>query len=174
VSYFDSVTTDTTTGFTDQKVNPVAAPILGSGKGFFLVNGSGVATTATFVGQVRTGTNLTAIPARVNPYALGSTLPLAGGITTLGFANPNVDPSGATSTYGPLDGSLIETLKTSSSGQATGYKVSYFDSITTDTTTGFTDQKANPVPEPQITVGQGFFFVNGTGVNFNWTQILNP
>jgi hypothetical protein len=174
VSYFDSITTDTTTGFTDAGGNPVVVPTLSSGKGFLMNNASGAATTATFVGQVRTGTNVVSLASRANPWALGAPLPLAGAITTLGFANPNVDPSGNTGTLGPLDGCAVEFLKTTPTGGPAGYKVSYFDSITTDTTTGFTDAGGNPVSEPQIAVASGFFFVNASGVTFNWTQILNP
>jgi hypothetical protein len=174
VSYFDSVTTDTTTGFTDQRVNPVVAPVLGSGKGFLFVNGSGVPTNITFVGQVRTGTNVVPMATRISPYALGGPLPLGGKVTTIGFANPNVDPTGVSGSLGPLDGCAVEQLKTTPLGAPAGYTVSYFDSITTDTTTGFTDQRVNPVVEPTIPVAGGFFFVNGSGVTFNWTQTLNP
>jgi len=168
VSLFDSMTDDTTTGFTDAIGNPVPAPILTSGKGY-LYNNGGVSNVNTYVGNVRgPGTNTLAMPNRVPPYAVGSMLPLAGGVSAaLGFSNP--DPS---QTQGPLDGCSIQTLKVTPSGLAAGYKVSLFDSLTDDTTTGFTDAIGNPVPEPVMTIGQGFFFVNATPSSYTWTQIL--
>ena len=170
VSQFDSLTDDTTTGFTDPSANPVPAPILSSGKGFLLVR-AGTSNLVTFVGQVRTGTNIMALPVSAHHYSLGSMLPYAGGISsTLGMLNPN--PTQAT---GPLDGCSIQILKVSATGQALGYSVAQFDSLTDDTTTGFTDPSANAIPEPQIKIGQGFIFDQGSPLGtYNWTQILNP
>ena len=173
ISLFDSVTTDTTTGFMDNSATTVVpAPVLSSGKGF-LFNNQGTATSVTFVGQVRTGTNTTVFPQRNVPYAVGSMLPVSGGVSTsLGFSNP--DPTQDYS--GPLDNDVVELLKVNASGQAAGYDVYLFDSVTTDTTTGFMDNSASVVrPEPQIPMAGGFFFANNNGVGtYNWSQILNP
>jgi hypothetical protein len=170
VSYFDSVTADTTTGFIDVHSAPVAAPILNSAYGY-LVQNANPSNNITYVGTVRTGTNSITYPVRATPYAVGSPLPLAGGVSTsLGFANP--DPTQDYS--GPLDGSYVEFLKVSPSGQAAGYSVAYFDSVTADTTTGFIDVHSNPIPEPQVSVGGGFFFVSAGSATYVWTQILNP
>jgi len=175
VSYFDSITTDTTTGFTDAAGNPVATPILTSGVGFLVNNESGAPLVNTFVGTVRTGTNVVSLASQVKPFAIGSPLPYSGGVSTaLGMSNPNVDPTGNSGAVGPLDGCFVETLKTAPSGAFAGYKVTYFDSITTDTTTGFTDAAGNPVAEPQIAVAGGFFLANESGAVYPWTQILNP
>jgi len=97
---------------------------------------------------------------------------LSGGVsTTLGFTNPNPTQTGV----GPLDGSSIELLKVNGSGAAVGYTVAEFDSETSDTTTGFTNPGGAPIPEPQIPIGGGFFFVNQSPVGaYTWTQILNP
>jgi hypothetical protein len=179
VSVFDSLTPDTTTGFTDVSGStPVPAPVFGSGKGFLLNNQGGYATNGnqvTFVGNVRgPGTNTMNLPAATTPYALGSMLPLAGNVTTaIGFNNPNPDPSGTSGQLGPLDGCSIQTLKVNASGQATGYDVSVFDSLTDDTTTGFTDVSGTtPKPIPQIAIGQGFFLAKASSGTFVWTQIL--
>jgi hypothetical protein len=173
---FDSVTTDTTTGFVTPAGNPVVGPVLSSGQGY-LLNNFGPSNNVTYVGTVRTGTNAISFPARLTPYAVGSPLPLAGGVSSaLGFVNSNP----AQLDYdGVLDNSKVEFLKTTLSGAAAGYSVALFDSITTDTTTGFTTPAGAPIPEPQISVGQGFFFVSGgTRTNLSaayvWTQILNP
>jgi hypothetical protein len=73
-----------------------------------------------------------------------------------------------------LDGCQYETLKTTPSGAAAGYNVVVWDSLTDDTTTGFTFGNGAPnAPVPQVTIGQGFFFVNGSpSGTFTWTQIL--
>jgi len=175
ISLFDSLTDDTTTGFTSAIGNPVPAPILGSGKGYLINNASGSSNNITYVGTVRTGTNTIVYPVAATPYAVGSPLPLAGGVSSvLGFANVNPDPSGNSGQFGPLDGCSIQTLKVSPSGQAAGYKVSLFDSLTDDTTTGFTDAIGNPVVQPSIAVGGGFFFVNSSPAGaYTWKQVLN-
>jgi hypothetical protein len=173
ISVFDSLTDDTTTGFTDPNGNPVAAPVLTSGKGYLYQNGA-ASNNITYIGNVRgPGTNVLSLPPRVPPYAVGSMLPLAGPVrSALGFNNVNPDPSGTSGQFGPLDGCSIQTLKTTPSGLAAGYKVSVFDSLTDDTTTGFTDPNGNAVPEPTFAIGAGFFFVNNSTATFNWTQIL--
>jgi len=169
VSLFDSLTDDTTTGFTDPNGNAVPAPVLTSGKGY-LINNGGASNVITYVGNVRgPGTNTLSLPVRVTPYAVGSMLPLSGGVSAgLGFKNPNPGGSG----LGPLDGCAIQTLKVTPAGLAAGYKVALFDSLTDDTTTGFTDSNGNPVPEPTIGIGGGFFFVNNSPSTYTWTQIL--
>jgi len=169
VSLFDSLTDDTTTGFTDPNGVPVPAPSLTSGKGYLINNGN-VSNVITYVGNVRgPGTNVLSLPVRVTPYAVGSMLPLSGGVSSgLGFKNPNPGGGG----LGPLDGASVSTLKVTGSGAAAGYRVALFDSLTDDTTTGFTDPNGVPVPEPQIPIGGGFFFVNGSSGTYNWTQIL--
>jgi len=177
VSVFDSLTDDTTTGFTDVAgTHAVPVPIMGSGKGFLLNNGGAYATNGnnvTFIGNARMGTNTMAIAPRATPYAIGSMLPLGGSITSIGFNNPNPDPSGNSGQFGPLDGCNYQRLKVSPSGQAAGYDVTVWDSLTDDTTTGFTDVSGTQMkPVPQVTVGQGFFFVNGNPNTFTWTQIL--
>jgi len=173
VALFDSLTDDTTTGFTDPNGNAVPQPVLTSGMGY-LINNGGVSNVITYVGDVRgPGTNVLALASRVTPYAVGSMLPLAGGVSAaLGFTNPNPDPTGTSGQTGPQDGNSIQTLKTAPNGAAIGYRVSLFDSLTDDTTTGFTDPNGNAVPEPVIPIGGGFFYVNASGSTFNWTQIL--
>lgn len=172
IAYFDSETSDTTTGFVNVKTQPVPAPVLGSGKGFLLNNGN-VSNLVTFVGNVRTGTNTMNLSPQAQLRSIGSMLPLAGGIVAaLGIANPNATQGG--SYAGPLDYANLQFLKVNPSGQSAGYNVVYFDSETSDTTTGFVDVKTQPVAEPQIGIGQGWIFANGGSVPYTWTQILNP
>jgi len=168
-SLFDSVTTDTTTGFTTPAGLPTPAPVLGAGKGFLFYNG-GTSNLVTFVGQVRTGTNTVSLPIVPTPYSLGSPLPYSGGISTaLLMSNP--DP--AQDYSGPLDSANVQILQLAN-GQSTGYKAYLFNSVTTDTTTGFTTPAGLPAPEPQIPLGGGFIFVNSGTTAYNWVQVLNP
>jgi hypothetical protein len=172
---FDSETSDTTTGFTTPGAAPVVGPTLGSGLGYLINNGNaGGSNNITYVGTVRTGTNALVFPVAIKAYAIGSPLPLAGGVSSvLGMANPNTVQAG---TYpGPLDGSSVEFLKVSPAGQALGYTIVEFDSETSDTTTGFTDTSAHPVAEPQVPIGGGYFFSSDSPHGaYTWTQILNP
>jgi hypothetical protein len=170
VLLFDSVTSDTTTGFTTTLGAPAPAPVLNSGVAYLINNGQGVSNNITYVGTVRTGTNSITYPVQAHAFAVGSPLPYSGGISTgLGMAQaPTTDYSGK------LDGSYVEILKVTTTGQAAGYQVALFDSVTTDTTTGFTTTLGAPTPEPQIPVGGGFLFVSQGTAAFTWTQILNP
>lgn len=170
---FDSETSDTTTGFL-QGGNPATPPALTSGLGYLVNNSSPNHTTnITYVGTVPTGTNSNVYAVSGRAYAVGSPLPLAGGVSTvLGFSNPNTVQAG---TYpGPLDGSAVEFLKVNGAGAPQGYSVVDFDSETSDTTTGFL-QGGNPTPEPTVAIGQGFFFLSESPHGaYTWTQILNP
>jgi hypothetical protein len=165
---FDSVTSDTTTGFTTTLGAPVASPTLGSGVGYLINNGQAASNNITYVGNVRIGTNNVNFPIAAHAFAIGSPLPLGGGVSSsLGMVN--ADPS---QTAGPLDGGFLEFLKVNSSGQATGYRIVLFDSLTADTSTGFTDTLGNPVPEPQVGVGGGYFLnTSGLSAPYTWTQI---
>lgn len=124
-------------------------PVLGPGVGFFY--GKNTATTnITFVGEVRTGTNVVALPAGLKPT--GSPLPYGGLVATGPIALPI------------QDGDNIQKW--------TGAKWDIYthDSISS---TGWLDPLGAEGPEPTLTVGQGFFYGNNVGP-INWTQILNP
>jgi hypothetical protein len=144
------------TGFSDSGGNPSPAPILSSGQGFLyqdtIANGN-----LTFVGEVRTGTNNIALTTATY-QAKGSPVPFAGDlITSLQWNNST----------GAYDGD--EVLILVNYGQ--GFAAYGFDS---SSGTGFSDSGGNPIPGPQINVGQGFFYHNnGTGAH-TWTQIFNP
>jgi len=169
VTVFDALTDDTTTGYTDVSgANARPAPVLASGEGYLYFNNNGSNVT-TFVGDVRIGTNNLAMPVRSTPYAIGSMLPLTGSITSLGFTNIN------NGDHGPLDGCSFQSLRVTPAGLISGFDVSVWDSLTDDTTTGFTDVSgANMKPVPQVTIGQGFFFVNQSiDGAFTWKQVLN-
>jgi hypothetical protein len=150
------------TGFSDSGGTPIGAPILTSGLGFLYNNQSGASNNLTFVGQVRTGTN--ALPLRASPIQLvGSMLPLSGGVAS---------SLGLTNTAAVLDGCEIQKIVRTASGAVKGYSITVYDS---SQTTGFSDRNGTPnLPEPQMGVGEGFFFNNQTGAGQTWTQILNP
>ncbi|PWU12478.1 MAG: hypothetical protein C5B50_21300 [Verrucomicrobia bacterium] len=169
VSVFDSVTTDSTTGFTTLGGAQTACPNLPGGKGFLVLNSSGL-TTITFVGQVRTGTSTMVLAAPAPLVSIGSMIPVSGDlIANLGFANP--DPTQDYS--GPLDGAQVQMLKVAPNGAALGYNVYVFDSVTTDTTTGFTTLAGAQVAAPQIPLAGGFL-MGGLSSPYTWTQTLNP
>lgn len=138
------------TGWADNNGDaPLASlPVLGAGKGFFYGNNT-ARTNITFVGEVRTGTNVVAIPGGLTP--LGSPLPL-GGLIETGAPDLNVQ-----------DGDNVQFWT------GTGWSAVTRDSLSG---TGWTGNSGD-VPEPSLTVGQGFFYGNNVGP-FNWTQILNP
>jgi hypothetical protein len=169
VVYFDSETSDTTTGFVDGAGFPTPAPLLAPGLGYLIYNMEGVAVTITYTGTIRPASALT-YPTSARVYAVGSVHPLAGGVSTvLLLSNPNTIQGG--SYAGPLDGSELEFLRVDSRGQFLGYKVVLFDSETTDTTTGFIDINTSaPVPEPQIPLGGGFFLYQQNPATYTWVQ----
>jgi hypothetical protein len=162
VAVFDSLTDDTTTGFTDRIGNPIPSPNIGNAVGYYFNNLSGVSNNITYVGDVRVGTNsvvLTRTPA-ISLHT--SQLPVGGGIiSALSLSNPG----------GALDGCEIQIPVINAGGNISGFSVAVFDSLTDDTTTGFTDRIGNPVPEPQLKVGQSFFFNNLSTGNQTWTQV---
>jgi len=101
---------------------------------------------------------------RASPIqAVGSPIPFAGGVSTaLKMDN----------TAGAFDGSEIQTLvRNEPAGSVSGFAVTVFNS---GQATGFENRNGVSLPEPQIKVGQGFFFNNQSGAPIIWTQILNP
>jgi len=166
VVVFDNDTGDTTTGFMNRTfTGMMPAPVLSSGKGFLLNNPNASAMTNTFVGTVRTGTNTMTIAGSTVPTAAGSLTPQSGGITTIGMEN----------TSGAYNNVEIMTLLVAPNGNALGYNVAVFDNDTGDTTTGFMNRTFTAMaPEPQISIGQGFFIHNPNSTPMVWTQLLNP
>jgi hypothetical protein len=151
------------TGFSDSGGSMIPAPILNMGEGYLYVNNQAGSNNLTYVGQVRTGTNVVSIPSTgTREYsALGSPTPFAGGVSTaLQFTNPG----------GALDGNAILQLVTQG-GNPHGFNPSFFDSTQPS---GFSDAGGAQVPEPLIPVGGGFLFDNQVGPAVTWTQIFNP
>jgi len=146
------------TGFSDSGGTPVGAPILNSGMGYLYYNAQGVSNNITYVGEVRTGTNTVNIAGSPEFSALGSPAPLAGGvISVLQFSNAT----------GSIDGDAVLRAV----GAISGYASSTFDSTSP---TGFSDSGGNPVAEPALAVGQGFFFDNLNASPATWRQVVNP
>jgi hypothetical protein len=177
VTAFSQDTTVTTTGFANaagsvQKPVPIlgmgGAPdpgsIAGAAKGWLFKN-AGPSNNIVFVGTVRTGTNSAVLP--TGPIkAVGSAIPYAGPITSLGFTN----------TGGVLnDVQVLEFVSaTPTGGAAVGYNVTVWSTDTTVTTTGFANAAGSvQKPEPQIRIGEGWLMKNPSAP-ITWTQILNP
>ena len=151
-SYLDSASP---TGFSDSGGTPVGAPILNAGVGYLYQNSGATSNNITYVGEVRSGTNVVNIPASPEFAALGSPAPFAGGIqTVLQFANPAGVYDG--------DGILIAV------GHISSFAPSYFDA---SSGTGFSDSGGTPVAQPLIAVGQGFFLDNINASAVTWTQV---
>jgi hypothetical protein len=120
-------------------------PVLGPGLGFFYGKNTTI-TQVTFVGEVRTGTNVISIPLGLTPH--GSPLPYGG---------PVSDPAGI-------------NLQTQDGDNIQKWNGNSWDVFTRDSAeaTGWI-----PAGVPTLNVGQGFFYGNNLAA-FNWTQILNP
>lgn len=177
------------TGFTNLAGTTVPAPVLSPGLGWIINNKSGSPQTILYSGTP-VGPTSTIYPVSARPYAVGSPNWLQGGVSSvLGFSNPNTVQQGTYS--GPLDNSILEFLDTSSDnlsawlggntqdlwqgGSVKGFYVAYFDSETSDTTTGFVNGQSDPILEPTVLFGGGFFFScqpNGEGsTDYTW---INP
>lgn len=153
------------TGIADAAdINPVTPPVVNPGTGFFLQN-IGASNNITWVGTVHVdgaGASTNVVGVTTNVVAVGnyyyaSTIPVGGGVSSV-LQLPN---------NGSLDGSLINIPNIS------GGSVHGFTTITIDSTmsTGFADAAdINPVPEPTIPVGSGFFLQNITSGSVNWVQ----
>jgi len=165
ISVFSDDTTVGTTGFVNvngDTQKPV--PILGGGKGF-IVNNPNASNNIVFVGTVRTGTN-SIVVSGPQVRALGSPLPYAGPIHTLGLTN----------VAGSLNDVQVFELRhtTPTGGAASGYNISVYSDDTTVGTTGFVNVNGDTAkPEPIIAIGEGFLMLNPNSP-FTWTQILNP
>jgi len=145
----------------------VPAPIIAAGQGY-LYNNQDVLSTNVYAGNVRTGTNVVTFTGTGNTFfAAGSPLPYAGGVgTALNITNVFDVGLG----YGPWDDSQVQTPQITG-GNITGFDIYIFDSTKT---TGFKYANQSIAPEPQIAIGQGFFFNNQAGSDLVWTQVLNP
>ena len=183
--YFDSNPADYPagqfTGVTDVSGNPLTPPTMLPGQAFFFNNQSGASNVITYVGSVHVdaaaaGSQVVGGTTNVIGHAhvlnfVGSILPVGGGVSSVLQLTNAFNGTG-----GPLDGCSINTPNFNSAGSVVGYTQYYFDANPADYPagqfTGFTDVSGNPLPEPVIPVGGGFFFNNQTGANVVWTQSL--
>jgi co-chaperonin GroES (HSP10) len=126
--------------------NPINAPLLPPGVGFFYQTGAGVQETNTAVGVVVL-TNSIALP--LNSYNLvGSTAPIAGSVESTNFSLP------------------LQTGDQVLIYNGSGYNFDVYISPGSwiDGVSG------NPIAVPTVTVGQGFFYQTGAGVTEQWNQ----
>ena len=134
------------TGWADPGFNPVPAPILAVGQGFFLNPASPVTNTFAGTVAVNVGTsNKMSLPGNgaIN-YLVGCVVPYAGSVT-----------NGNNSTGGPnLNGlpDFSSVLIWDVNKQSYSVVQSFSGSAT-----GWADPGFNPVAPPTLTVGQGFF-----------------
>jgi len=158
------------TGVSDiNDVNPVTAPTIKPGQAFFFYNNTGTSNTLTCAGTVHTdaaaagvqvvGSTTNNLGTSPQLQFYGSVLPIGGGLgSVLQFP-----------TNGPTDGALVQIPLINAAGGITGFKIYTVDS----TLGGWSDvNDVNPVAEPVIPVGQGFFFYNNTGSGKQWVQTL--
>jgi hypothetical protein len=165
VTAFTDDTTISTTGFCNVSGSaPKPVPILGGGKGW-LFNNANSSNNIVFAGTVRTGTN-TILLSGPQIQALGSPLPYAGTITSLGFTN----------VAGNLNDCQFLRLKTTTptGGSPSGYDVTVWTDDTSISTTGFANVSGSaPKPEPTVAIAGGFLYFHANAPR-NWVQILNP
>jgi len=150
--------------------NPVTAPTIQPGQAFFFVNNTVGSNTLTIAGTVHVDTaasgaqtvGQTTNVLKVSPFNttfIGSVLPIGGGLGSVCQFPTN----------GPTDGTLVN-IPQISGGNVVGFTVYTVDSTMN---TGFSDiNDNNPVAEPIIPVGTGFFFQNNTGSDKSWVQKL--
>lgn len=137
----------------DPNGNPLAAPNLVPGQGFFYNNGQGVTETNTFVGTV----------------VLTNTISLPNGLDLVASSVPISDIADGTNIALPLqvgDSLLL--------WNGAGY-VSYLyvgPGGNAPSTATWQDPNGNPLASPTISVGEGFFYNNGQGATETWTQNL--
>ena len=136
-------------GWIDAAFNPANPPQLPPGRGFFYFT-PGASLTNTFVGEVIPAPGITNTLVLPSGYALvGSPLPAGGAVSAAPVRLPAVDG--------------LQMLQWSGSS----YVYSSFDSGFG----GWIDSGFNPIPEPLIAVGEGFFYFNPGGAA-NWQQWL--
>jgi hypothetical protein len=138
--------------------NPVPAPTLPVGKGFFLIPSA--STTNTFAGTVavNVGTSNKTSLANGGTYLVGSAVPYAGAVTN---GNPATGVGGLNLT---LAGGLPDFSELSI-WNGNGYNNYLSDH---SSPSGWDDAVSfNPVPVPTVSVGQGFFIIPSG--NFIWT-----
>jgi hypothetical protein len=138
-------------GWIDAGFNPANPPALPVGKGFFFFN-PGATFTNTFVGEVVPlvgATNGTALPSGYD--MVGSALPAGGPVSATPVSMPLIDGL-----------QMLQWNNITSS-----YTYSSFDSGFG----GWIDAGFNPISEPSIAVGDGFFFFN-PGSASSWQQTL--
>jgi len=147
------------TGWDDTGFNPVSAPVLPVGMGFFLIpNGNNVTNTFTGSIAVQTGTTNTVTLSTIGQnYLVGSAVPYAGSVTNGLGTNLGLNMNG----FADFTQLLI-------------WNPSIGDYVTYQTDagspTGWDDTGFNPITPPSVSVGQGFFLVpNGV---INWKQSL--
>jgi hypothetical protein len=150
-------------GWDDSNFDPVPAPVLPVGQGFFLV--PTIALTNTFVGQVAiaAGTSYTnTYPTAGNSYLVGSVVPYAGSITNGGNSGGGLNLNFATNPSADFTQILIWNPATAS------YTAYLSDS---GSPSGWDDSNFSPVDPPSLNVGDAFFVVPTTG-NLQWSQGL--
>lgn len=165
-NHYAQYTIDSTvsTGIADANdVNAVTPPVVNPGTGFFIQNAN-ASNNITFVGSVHVdgvgaSTNVVGVSSNSLPpgnFFYSSVIPVGGGISSvLGLPKD-----------GSLDGSLISIPNIS------GGAIHGFTQVTIDSTVagGFADANdVNPVPEPVIPVGTGFFLQNANAATV-WVQ----
>ena len=137
---YDILTFLTAGTWLDSNGNPVGAPNIAPGQGYFYENGQTGPETNTYVGTVQL-TNSYTLP--VGYSLIGSTAPIGGSVED-------------TNLLGNASSTTLQTGDTLLLWNGGGYDILTF--LTTGT---WLDSNGNPVGAPSITVGQGFFYENG-------------
>jgi hypothetical protein len=145
----------------DVNGNPVNAPLLAPGEGFFYQTQSGDVETNTWTGTCVLSNSI-AFPSPGASYAVGSSVPISGPLDTTNGLNLPLQP---------FDGVLI--------WNGGGYNLYTYvgPGGNAPATNTWDDVNGNPVNSPVIGVGQGFFYQTLSGSTETWTQndsYINP
>ncbi len=131
----------------------VNSPLLPVGTGVFYNNGQGVNETNTYTGTVVLSQTVTLY----NFYNMvGSAVPIAASIedANIGLIPNTMQGGDFVATWDPVAQGYTFSVYNGTPG-------SWYDGLSYAT-----------VPAPNISVGQGFFYNNGQGVNETWTQTV--
>ena len=146
----------------DANGNPVNAPNIAPGEGFFYQTFSGNAETNTWTGTAVLS-NQVALASAYASYAVASSVPIAGVLDTTNGLNLPLQP---------FDDVLV--------WNGGGYDLYTYVGVggnepqSADT---WDDANGNPVNSPSINVGQAFFYQTFSGSSETWTQndsYINP
>jgi len=144
-------------------------PVLPPGQAFFVLNGNSTAETNTFTGVVAT-TNSVALAPGVYTM-LASAIPVGGNISNNIINLTESLQGGETIFVWSGNGYYQYNYLGAGNGTGAGGPSDWLDSSSPSNIPGDVNVSGNIfAPDPTVTVGQGFFILNGNSGSEQWTQ----